>query len=79
MTDATARRTPRIIVAITGASGAIFGVRVLERLRDVGAETHLVISSWGGRTIEHETGFSVDEVRSLASVCLLYTSPSPRD
>jgi flavin prenyltransferase len=40
----------RLIVAITGATGAIYGVRVLERLRDAGVETHLVISRWGART-----------------------------
>lgn len=59
---------PRIIVGITGATGAIFGIRLLEELREVGAETHLVISGWGARTIEHETAFTVEEVRALATV-----------
>ena len=44
----------KIIVAITGATGAIYGVRILERLREAGAETHLVISRWGARTLLHE-------------------------
>jgi 4-hydroxy-3-polyprenylbenzoate decarboxylase len=60
--------TDRIIVAITGATGAIFGVRALERLREFDVETHLIISPWGAKTIAHETGRSVKEVRSLANV-----------
>jgi 4-hydroxy-3-polyprenylbenzoate decarboxylase len=56
-----------VVVAISGASGAIFGVRVLERLQALDVETHLVISAWGRRTIEHETGRSVDEVKRLAT------------
>ena len=60
--------TDRIIVAITGATGAIFGVRALERLREFDVETHLIISPWGAKTITHETRRSVKEVRSLADV-----------
>ena len=60
--------TERIIVAITGATGAIFGVRALERLREFDVETHLIISPWGAKTIEHETRRSVKEVRALADV-----------
>jgi 4-hydroxy-3-polyprenylbenzoate decarboxylase len=62
------RVKPRLIVAITGASGAIFGVRLLERLSEFDVERHLVISTWGTRTIEHETGRTVDDVRALADV-----------
>ena len=58
----------RLIVAITGATGAIYGVRILERLREAGAETHLVISRWGARTLLHETPYSREQVESLASV-----------
>src|SRR5687767_4686326 len=57
----------KIIVAITGATGAIYGVRILERLREAGAETHLVISRWGARTLLHETPYSREQVESLAS------------
>src|SRR3990172_3048082 len=57
----------RLIVGISGATGAIFGVRLLEALRTVDrVETHLVISKWGERTIEHETNMTVDGVRKLA-------------
>jgi flavin prenyltransferase len=59
---------PRVVVAITGASGSILGVRMLERLREFDVETHLVISAWGARTLEHETGWTVAEVRGLADV-----------
>ena len=58
----------RVIVAITGASGSILGVRTLERLREFDVETHLVISAWGARTLEHETSYRLAEVRALADV-----------
>jgi 4-hydroxy-3-polyprenylbenzoate decarboxylase len=60
-----------LIVAITGATGAIYGVRMLEMLRDAGVETHLVISPWGRRTLIHETAYTVDDVQRLASVTYL--------
>jgi 4-hydroxy-3-polyprenylbenzoate decarboxylase len=57
----------RLVVAITGATGAIYGVRVLQRLRAAGAETHLVISRWGARTLLHETTWSRQQVEALAT------------
>jgi 4-hydroxy-3-polyprenylbenzoate decarboxylase len=60
-------RPPRIAVGITGATGAIFGVRVLERLSVMGVETHLVVSHWGRRTIEHETDYRMSDLRGIAS------------
>jgi flavin prenyltransferase len=57
----------RLIVAISGASGPIYGVRMLEVLRDVpDIETHLVMSPSGAQTIAAETDFSLEHVRSLA-------------
>jgi 4-hydroxy-3-polyprenylbenzoate decarboxylase len=56
----------RLIVGITGATGVIYGVRLLERLRDGGVETHLVISRWGARTLLHETPYSREQVEALA-------------
>src|SRR4030065_2186152 len=57
----------RLIVGISGATGAIFGVRLLEALRTVDrVAARLVISKWGERTIEHETNMTVDGVRKLA-------------
>lgn len=57
----------RLIIGITGASGAIYGIRALEALSPVrGVETHLVISAAGMQTIVEETGHSVADVRALA-------------
>jgi 4-hydroxy-3-polyprenylbenzoate decarboxylase len=58
----------RLIVGITGASGAIYGVRILERLRELPVETHLVASRWARVTIEHETEYSFSDVKQLADV-----------
>ena len=57
----------KIILGMTGATGAIYGVRILERLRDAGVETHLVISRWGARTLLHETAWSREQVEALAT------------
>jgi len=54
-------------VAITGATGAIYGVRLLEMLRDAAIETHLIISPWGRRTLLHETTYTVDQIQRLAA------------
>ena len=57
----------RLVIGMTGATGAIFGVRLLEVLADIEVETHLVISKWAQRTIEHETSTSLEDVCNLAS------------
>ena len=59
----------RLIVGMTGATGAILGVRLLEALKDSDVESHLIISNWARRTIEHETSHSFQQVCALASVC----------
>jgi 4-hydroxy-3-polyprenylbenzoate decarboxylase len=53
-------------VGITGATGAIYGVRALERLRALGVETHLVLSRWGVQTLLHETAYTREQVEALA-------------
>jgi len=59
----------RLIVAITGSSGAIYGVRLLEALRRVrGVEIHLILSRGGKLTIGLETGRSIKSVQALAHV-----------
>lgn len=58
----------RLIVGITGASGSIFGVRLLEMLQGSGIETHLVMSRWGARTLVHETSYTPEQVQALAAV-----------
>jgi 4-hydroxy-3-polyprenylbenzoate decarboxylase len=58
----------RIIVGITGATGAIFGVRLLEALKAAEVETHLVLSKWGQQTVEHETGLTAADLQARAAV-----------
>src|SRR5882757_2753870 len=58
----------RLIIGMTGSTGAIFGVRMLEALRETDVESHLIISKWAQRTLEHETHYTVEQVRGLASV-----------
>lgn len=61
-----AAKAPRIIVAITGATGACYGVRALERLRDLNIHTHLIMSPWAKRTVALETGLTAQKVADLA-------------
>lgn len=59
-----------LVIGITGASGAIYGIRLLEVLathKDV--ETHLIISGAGEAIIRHETDWGLEKVRALADVC----------
>ncbi len=59
----------RLIVGMSGATGAIYGIRLLEVLKDLpGIETHLIISGAAGQTILQETDYAVKEVEGLASV-----------
>lgn len=57
----------RIVVGISAATGAIYGVRVLDKLAAAGVETHLIVTTWARRTIEHETGESLASVERRAS------------
>ena len=59
-----------LIIGITGASGVIYGIRLLEVLatnKDV--ETHLIISEAGAEIIKHETNWELEKVRALADAC----------
>ena len=67
MTSHTAAPPRRIIVAITGATGTIFGVRLLETLQGTDIETHLVMSKWAVRTLVHETSHTIEQVQQLAT------------
>lgn len=65
----TAAEPRRLIVAITGASGAVYGVRLLERLRDIGGiETHLMLSAAGVLTAYQELDLKRGDVEALADV-----------
>ena len=57
-----------IVVAIAGASGSIYGIKALETLNRLGVTSHLVVSPAGARTMKEETGKTVDDIASLASV-----------
>jgi flavin prenyltransferase len=63
----TAETPRRLIVGISGASGVVYGVRMLEVLRDVGVETHLVMSKAAELTLVYEMDMKPKDVRALAS------------
>ncbi len=62
-----AASAPRVVVGITGASGAVYGVRLLQRLREAGAHTHLVVTPAGVLNVHHELGLDRAELEALAS------------
>jgi 4-hydroxy-3-polyprenylbenzoate decarboxylase len=57
----------RLIVAITGSSGVIYGIKTLEALKELKQESHLIISEWGAKNVIIETEKSIEYVKSLAS------------
>jgi flavin prenyltransferase len=59
---------PRLVIGITGASGAIYGIRALELLRPMAVETHLVVSAAAAITIAQETSHSLADIRALADI-----------
>lgn len=61
-------RTKRLIIGISGASGAIYGVRLLERLKDSEIETHLIMSRAAQMTLATETTLKVADVEALADI-----------
>jgi len=63
-----AKHAGRLIVGISGASGTVYGVRLLEILRDAEIETHLVMSKSAELTLAYETDLKAKDVRALASV-----------
>jgi len=62
----------RLIVGITGASGAIYGIRLLELLKNADIETHLIMSRAAKMTLAYETDFKVADVEKLADVVHSY-------
>jgi len=67
-------RPARVVVGITGATGAVYGVRLLERLRAAGAESHLVVSPAGVLNVFHELGLDRGALEALA-----HTAYNPAD
>jgi 4-hydroxy-3-polyprenylbenzoate decarboxylase len=58
---------PKLIVAMSGATGSIFCVRLLELLQETEVETHLVMSKWAKRTLLYETEYTVEQVQDMAT------------
>ncbi|RYP14188.1 hypothetical protein DL765_006549 [Monosporascus sp. GIB2] len=61
------RRPRRIVIGITGATGTVFAIRLLLVLRELGVETHLVMSRWAMATAKYETPLAEAEIMGLAS------------
>ncbi|SFI84701.1 UbiX family flavin prenyltransferase [Caulobacter sp. UNC279MFTsu5.1] len=59
---------PRLVVGISGASGVVYGLRALDACRELGVESHLVLSKSAALTLSQETGFSVAQVNEKADV-----------
>ena len=57
----------KLIIGITGSTGVIYGIRMLETLKKLDVETHLVMSEWGEKCISMETEHSPEYVKSLAN------------
>ncbi len=58
----------RLIVGITGASGSVYGLRVLDACRELGVESHLVLSRAGALTLSQETGLTIEAASARADV-----------
>jgi 4-hydroxy-3-polyprenylbenzoate decarboxylase len=67
MSESATMMPKRLIIGLTGASGSIYGIRLLEMLQGTGVETHLIISQWAARTLVHETSYTVQQVQDLAT------------
>jgi 4-hydroxy-3-polyprenylbenzoate decarboxylase len=67
MSAAASPAARRLIIGITGASGALYGVRLLERARTLGVETHLVVTSAGMLNVHHELGLDRQALEALAT------------
>lgn len=57
----------KLVVGITGSTGVIYGVRLLEVLKEKQVQTHLIISQWAKKCLSMETDFTIDYVKSLAT------------
>ncbi|MGO4889880.1 UbiX family flavin prenyltransferase [Anaerobacillus sp. MEB173] len=61
------KKLKKIVVGISGASGAIYGIRTLEVLKELGIESHAIISNAAVQTIHYETSYKVEDVLKLAT------------
>lgn len=58
-------RPKRIVIGVTGATGGILAIRLLQALKELGIETHLIMSKWAVATLKYETDMTADEVRRI--------------
>lgn len=63
------KRVPRLVVGVSGASGIVYGVRLLELLQPTPVQTHLVVSKSARMTLGYETDMSLGDLTELADVC----------
>ncbi|KSU85197.1 4-hydroxy-3-polyprenylbenzoate decarboxylase [Fictibacillus enclensis] len=68
----------RIIVGITGSTGVVFGIRILQLLKQANVETHLVMSAWATANIPFETSYTVKEVEAMADFSYSYKDQAAR-
>ena len=57
----------KLIIGITGSTGVLYGIRMLEVLKKLDVETHLIMSQWAEKCISMETEYTSDQVKSLAT------------
>jgi len=57
----------KLVIGITGSTGVIYGIRMLEVLKKLDVETHLIMSEWGQKCITMETDYDLEHVKSLAT------------
>lgn len=57
----------KLVIGITGSTGVVYGVRILEALKECGVETHLVITEWAKKCLSMETIYKLDDVKNLAA------------
>jgi len=58
----------KLVVGITGSTGVIYGIRLLEVLKEKNIETHLILTEWAQKCIAMETDYKIDQVKSLATI-----------
>ena len=67
MADSDTGERPRLVVGISGASGALYGVRVLEALVELGVDSHLIVTRAAGLTLASETGVTPEQLSAKAT------------
>jgi len=58
----------KLVVGITGSTGVVYGIRLLEVLKEKKIETHLILTEWAQKCIAMETDYKIDQVKSLAAI-----------